>query len=653
MNSDRPRFNAPPIPDHELLGRIAVGSYGSIWLARNVLGSHRAVKIVRRSTFKSERQYEREFEGVRRFEPISRSHPGFVHILHVGRNDEEGHFYYIMELADDARRGQRIEPANYSPRTLRSELDRRRRLCLEECVVLSQTLLLALEELHSRNLVHRDIKPANLIYVDGVPKLADIGTVATTGHKDTPVGSLGYNPPEGSGQVTGDVFSFGRVLYEMFSGVAVQELHDALPDLRPRLKEDRERRFYDVIRQGCHPDPCQRLASARELREALSRLLPINDSSPGQSDEVGETATRAPQADVSPLDPEALTRETHNGPASPDSPVYVRRAADAALESAMACRAGLVVVSGAPQTGKTSLLARALQQARGMGARVAFTDLQKFSPANFQSLEAFYRALGDSLADQLDLPIHLARVWDPRRSPNTNFDRYLRREALGGDFEPIVWGLDELVRLQDCGSRGEFCRLLRAWRNERALDPGGPLARLTLILTWSGDIHQFAADGCQAVVSFGEHVTLDDFSVEELAELNRRCGSPLRSRDELQCFHQLVGGRPFLSRYGLLQLVRQRLPGGRSLLEQEGWPTVVFAEPMQLMSARLANDASLTSAVRQALNTPAQLDSLAFHQLRNAGFVVGDTPASARIPCELYALHLRQHLNTNGNPQRS
>ena len=58
------------------------------------------MKIVWRSQFESERPYEREFAGIKRFEPVSRSSSGLVHVLHVGRNDAEGYFYYVMELAD-------------------------------------------------------------------------------------------------------------------------------------------------------------------------------------------------------------------------------------------------------------------------------------------------------------------------------------------------------------------------------------------------------------------------------------------------------------------------------------------------------------------------------------------------------------------------
>src|SRR5437870_12670510 len=96
--------SAPPpqIPDHELLRRVGEGAYGEVWLAKNVMGTYRAVKIVYRSSFSDDRPYEREFAGIKRFEPISRAHASQVDILHVGRNDAAGYFYYVMELADDA-----------------------------------------------------------------------------------------------------------------------------------------------------------------------------------------------------------------------------------------------------------------------------------------------------------------------------------------------------------------------------------------------------------------------------------------------------------------------------------------------------------------------------------------------------------------------
>ena len=64
----------PPIPDHQLLRRIGRGSYGEVWLAQSATGAYRAVKIVRRPDAEDEDgSYDREFNGVRTVEPISRN----------------------------------------------------------------------------------------------------------------------------------------------------------------------------------------------------------------------------------------------------------------------------------------------------------------------------------------------------------------------------------------------------------------------------------------------------------------------------------------------------------------------------------------------------------------------------------------------------
>src|SRR2546422_2748112 len=170
------KFPAPEVPAHELITRVGQGSYGEVWLARNVMGTYRAVKIVYRASFEHARPFEREFNGIKNFEPISRSHDGLVDILQVGRTDE--YFFYVMELADDRVTGQEIDPEHYEPKTLRSELSEQKRLLFEKCVELGISLTQALGHMHKHGLIHRDIKPSNIIFVNGIPKLADIGLVA-------------------------------------------------------------------------------------------------------------------------------------------------------------------------------------------------------------------------------------------------------------------------------------------------------------------------------------------------------------------------------------------------------------------------------------------------------------------------------------------
>lgn len=263
----------PRVPDHELVQRIGQGAYGEVWLARNIMGSWRAIKVVWRDRFTSERPYEREFAGIREFEPVSRLHPSQIDILHVGRDDEAGCFYYVMELADDQTAGREIVPERYSPRTLGSDLQRGGRLGEEDCLRLGVALCTALEHLHAQGLAHRDIKPGNIVFINGQPKLADLGLVAKTDEALSFVGTAGFVPPEGPGSAQADIFSLGRVLYEASTGLSGSDF----PELPTRLAEGGDAALAQelnlVVLKACAPDPRRRYGSAAEMREELELLL--------------------------------------------------------------------------------------------------------------------------------------------------------------------------------------------------------------------------------------------------------------------------------------------------------------------------------------------------------------------------------------------
>ena len=260
----------PRVPDHELIRRIGRGAYGEVWLARSVTGAFRAVKIVHRQSFDHDRPFEREFEGILKFEPISRRHESQVDILHVGRGDDC--FYYVMELADDQASGGQINPDQYTPRTLKSDLLFHGRLPFEECVRIGLALATALENLHGNGLAHRDVKPSNIIFVNGVPKLADIGLVAAVEATRSYVGTEGFAAPEGPGSAQADLYSLGKVLYEISTGKDRQEF----PELPTQLRElpDREglMELNAVIARACRHDPKDRYASATAMRADLELL---------------------------------------------------------------------------------------------------------------------------------------------------------------------------------------------------------------------------------------------------------------------------------------------------------------------------------------------------------------------------------------------
>ena len=260
------------IPDYELVIEIARGSYGQVWLARNVLGTWRAVKIVQRSLFEDARPYQREFNGIRHFEAISREHDGLIDILHVGRNDEDGYFYYAMELADDQVVAQQIRSVDYSPRTLQSEMNARGPLPAEECINLGAELAEALDYLHENGLVHRDIKPSNIVFVNGRPKLADIGLVAGAGMSSFSTGTLGFLPSEGQGGRIADVYALGKVLYEISTGNDRNSFPDLPASARGLTGREKLMQLNPLLLRACASQEKERFVSAKEFANALRHL---------------------------------------------------------------------------------------------------------------------------------------------------------------------------------------------------------------------------------------------------------------------------------------------------------------------------------------------------------------------------------------------
>jgi hypothetical protein len=262
------------VPDHQLLRLIGHGSYGDVWLARNVMGAWRAVKLVRRDTFGSDRPFEREFNGIQRYEPISRSAEGVVPILQVGRNPDG--FHYVMELADDASGATAGTDAlvvdSYAPRTLRSDLNRLGRLPVAECLELGLALAAGLTHLHRHGLVHRDLKPSNLIFVNGRARLADLGLVGAINEARSFVGTPGYIPPEGPGSPGADVFALGRVLYEAVTGFSPDDFPNPPPDWLTGEVPHGALELHEVILRACEPDPARRHQSAMELQADLTLL---------------------------------------------------------------------------------------------------------------------------------------------------------------------------------------------------------------------------------------------------------------------------------------------------------------------------------------------------------------------------------------------
>lgn len=267
----------PDIPDYELVNPpFGEGAYGKVWLARNAIGQWQALKVVYLANFENNPDpYDREFNGISRYKPVSEKHPGLLRIDFVSKK-RAGYFYYVMELGDPLDPDWEKEPSTYKPRDLTSVRARSRgkRLPVRECVRIGLVLTDALAFLHKQGLTHRDIKPQNIIFVDGQPKLADVGLTAQirpTDKERTFVGTPGYMPPlpERPGTPQADIYALGMVLYVLSTGRNAAYF----PEIATTLVDSPDPADFfplnTVILKACHPDSAHRYASAEEMRQAL------------------------------------------------------------------------------------------------------------------------------------------------------------------------------------------------------------------------------------------------------------------------------------------------------------------------------------------------------------------------------------------------
>ncbi|HZT43227.1 MAG TPA: AAA-like domain-containing protein [Chthonomonadaceae bacterium] len=338
-----------------------------------------------------------------------------------------------------------------------------------------------------------------------------------------------------------------------------------------------------------------------------------------------------------------LRLESVGGAVPLPSRFYIARPADQEFEAAITDRDSIVLVKGPRQIGKTSLLVRGLQKAREAGCKVVLTDFQRLTAEQMRSADVVFFTLAESMVEQLDLDVSVQAFWNPDRAWNVNLERFLRREILGKLEAPLVWGLDEVDRLFSFEFGTDMFSLFRSWHNERSFHPTGPWGHLTLAMAHATEAHLFISDLDQSPFNVGTRLTLTDFTIKHVAELNRRYGSPLRDPVEVSRYFAFVGGSPYLVRRGLHEMVTQRLdlPAFETQTWQEDGP---FHDHLHRLRWLLSRQEGLAEAVRTVLRGEACPAVETFYRLRSAGVLLGESPETARPRCQLYVDYLGRHL---------
>lgn len=391
-----------------------------------------------------------------------------------------------------------------------------------------------------------------------------------------------------------------------------------------------------------------RLAFHGRLPEELARCLdPLQYflwEGPQDNQRLILELIRALQNPLRPEPTSFRTKLTPPGGAVPvdDNEFYVSRPEDQLFHEAIARRDGTVLVKGPRQVGKTSLLWRGIQQAEQAGWKVVLTDCQGVAASELASGEAFYSSLSQMFADQLELDIMPDAVWSVHHAPLQNLDRYLRNEVLKKLSSPVVWVMDEADRLFGRPFSGEFFAKLRSWHNERARRRE-TWGKLTMVIAYSTETFLFITNLNESPFNIVPPLIMQDFTLEQVADLNNRYTSPLRSREEITQFYRLVGGQPFLVRRGLHEMVTRDLDFAMfsaQAAREEG----PFGDHLRRLLWILAQDHDLCEAVREVLRGRSCADTTLFLRLRSAGVLSGDTMRDARLRCPLYTTYLERHL---------
>lgn len=310
-----------------------------------------------------------------------------------------------------------------------------------------------------------------------------------------------------------------------------------------------------------------------------------------------------------------------------DDPFYVRRAADACIDAAAPSPGETLVIKGARQMGKSSLLVRYLQACRTAGKRLAFVDFQGFGGDDLADLPTLLNRLASALLRGLRLPAQEI----PKLSSPLDFTSFVEDGILSQTNGPIVFAFDEADRILGRQYQRDFFAMLRMWHNHRA-QPFSRWEDVDLVLVIATEPYLLIDAADQSPFNVSAPIDLKGFSRAHLDRLNAGYGGPLDAL-ALDALFDLLGGQPYLTRFALYCIAGTPAMTWPGLADQAASSEGPFGDHLKALLFKLERQPGLLAALRQAIRLGTLPDEATYYRLRGAGLVTRDNggirPANA------------------------
>lgn len=285
---------------------------------------------------------------------------------------------------------------------------------------------------------------------------------------------------------------------------------------------------------------------------------------------------------------------------------------------------GLLRIKSPSNTGKTSLLLRALAYARGQGACTVLINIQEADTAIMSDLGRFLRWFCRNTAQQLGVENKLDDYWDDEIGHKISCKIYFREYLLNSVARPVVLALDEVDQLFDHPDLvQEFLPMLRAW-HEEAMELK-VWQKLRMALAYSTEVY-VPLKISQSPFNIGLSIQLPVLTFDQVKTLVERYELPFEKgvdTDLLRDLYELVGGHPYLVQLALYWLSERDGTLG-AILEDAHTQSGIYRNHLRRHWEVMQKQPPLIEALTEVLKDPehgAQIDTLMAYQLERMGLV--------------------------------